>query len=442
MTMGFTASRMMHLARNSIRTVRHDGWRAFYATLRRKLLPATVEQAAWRHTYIAQALRSARRFDFAPSELERSRALMALHHGPLAIDTIHWYLPGFDHAYYGGVHTVLRFAASFATRHAARNTFVVLGTPTRQAIQTYTARIGAAFPALAGTPVILVGAYYDLTTVQPADVCVATHWTTAYYVLKFNQTRRKFYFMQDFEPMFYPAGSTSAQAEATYYFGFYGLANTITLQQHYCNNYQGSATVFTPCVDTHVFYPASEQQEDGSRPYQVFFYARPDYWRNGFELAVSALRQLKERLGKRVRVVSAGQQWNPADYGLAGVVENQGLLSYQDTARLYRTCDVGLVLMFTRHPSYLPFELMASGCLVVSNVNNATSWLLKDEENCLLSLPSASCIADTLARGLHDRELRHRITAHALRLIGQQFSDWDQQIDHAYHYMCDPEAPT
>jgi glycosyltransferase involved in cell wall biosynthesis len=178
------------------------------------------------------------------------------------------------------------------------------------------------------------------------------------------------------------------------------------------------------------------------RPYQVFFYARPDYWRNGFELGITALRQLKERLGQRVRVVSAGQQWNPADYGLSGVVENKGLLSYQETARLYRACDVGLVLMFTRHPSYLPFELMASGCLVVSNVSSATSWLLKDGENCLLALGSASCIADTLARGLQDHQLRQRITAAALRMIGQQYTDWDQQIDQVYHYMCDPGVPT
>src|SRR5262249_62245993 len=126
--MGVTASMVMHLARKSIRTVRYDGWRAFAATLRRKLLPATVEQAAWRDTYSSQALRSARRYDFTPAELQRSRTLMAAYQGPLAIQTINWYLPGFDHAYYGGVHTVLRFAASFAGRHAVKNTFVILGT--------------------------------------------------------------------------------------------------------------------------------------------------------------------------------------------------------------------------------------------------------------------------------------------------------------------------
>jgi O-antigen biosynthesis protein len=157
-------------------------------------------------------------------------------------------------------------------------------------------------------------------------------------------------------------------------------------------------------------------------------------------LGATALCKLKERLGSGVRIVAAGQRWRPADYGLDGIVENLGLLAYHETAALYRSCDAGLVLMFTRHPSYLPFELMASGCLVVSNVNSATAWLLKDGENCLLALPSASCIADALARGLHDHTLRRRITGHALEQIRQQFADWDRQIDQVYRYMCDPEA--
>jgi glycosyltransferase involved in cell wall biosynthesis len=98
-------------------------------------------------------------------------------------------------------------------------------------------------------------------------------------------------------------------------------------------------------------------------------------------------------------------------------------------------------MMFTKHPSYLPFEFMASGCLVVSNVNSSTSWLLRDGDNCLLALPSASSIADTLARALQDQRLRQRITGNARQLIQQHFSDWDREIERIYRYMCDPAAP-
>ena len=118
---------------------------------------------------------------------------------------------------------------------------------------------------------------------------------------------------------------------------------------------------------------------------------------------------MKHRLGANVRIVAAGASWDPGDHELKGVVENLGLLSYTQTADLYRTCDAGLVLMFTRHPSYLPLELMASGCLVVTNRNPATQWLLRDRENCLLAQSSATCLAAALewAAAHPDERRRH-----------------------------------
>jgi hypothetical protein len=58
----------------------------------------------------------------------------------------------------------------------------------------------------------------------------------------------------------------------------------------------------------------------------------------------------------------------------------------------------------------------------------------------LLSLPSAGCVSDTLARGLQDHELRRRITNTAAQLIKDQFSDWRAPIERVYGYMCDPEG--
>ena len=426
------------LLRKSLYTVQHQSWRALIAKARRKLFPLNVHRPVRRKSYASEALTLAERFDFTPADLQRSHALAAANQGPLPIRTVNWHLPHFEHAAYGGLHTILRFSAGMAQRHGVESRFVIRSTIAPQAA-FYAGRIRDVFPQLAAAQVLVQRGDADLQFAPPADVCVASLWTTAYDVLKFNQTKRKVYVVQDYEPLFYPAGSMSALAEATYRFGFYGLANTVTLKQLYEEHGAGRAMAFQPCVDTDLFYPAHSPTRAAGECLTVFFYGRPDVARNGFELAATALRQLKTRLGSRVRIVAAGQNWNPADYGLAGVVENKGLLSYGETAALYRTCDVGLALMFTRHPSYLPFELMASGCLVVSNANNATAWLLADGQNCLLSLPSASCIADVMARGLLDTALRRRIAADALAMIRRQFADWDAQVDRVYEYMCDPE---
>ena len=44
--------------------------------------------------------------------------------------------------------------------------------------------------------------------------------------MKNRNTKRKFYFVQDYEPLFYPASSRSALAEATYRFGMPAIVNT------------------------------------------------------------------------------------------------------------------------------------------------------------------------------------------------------------------------
>jgi glycosyltransferase involved in cell wall biosynthesis len=147
------------------------------------------------------------------------------------------------------------------------------------------------------------------------------------------------------------------------------------------------------------------------------------------------MRLLKEKMGDGVRIISAGADWSPEDYGLAGIVENLGLMGYSATGSLYRICDAGVVMMMTRHPSYLPMELMACGALVVTNHNPYTSWLLKDGENCLLANASPAAISDAVARGLSDKALKQRITATAAEMVFRDYTDWDAQAEKVYRYI-------
>jgi glycosyltransferase involved in cell wall biosynthesis len=405
--------------------------------------------------YSLDAALNAQVWDFSRADLEESRAVQLGNPGPLELKSLVWFLPPFQHAFYGGIHTILRFAAYFKEAKGVSNRFVVVR-PQATTPQAIARAIASAFPVLQDAPVTAVENYDDLDKVEAADGAVATLWNTAYYALRFNRTRRKFYFIQDYEPLFYPAGTSYALAEAPYRFGFYGLTNTVSLRDLYCQQYGGQAEYFTPAVNTKIFNKDEVGKDEVGRmkdeenpetsssssfilpTSSLFFYARPGAPRNAFELGTTALRKLKSRMGERVRIVSAGADWSPAQYGLEGIVENLGLLGYEETAALYRTCDVGLVMMFTRHPSYLPFELMASGCLVVTNENPATRWLLRDGENCLLSAPSASALAETLERGLTDSSLRNTITATALTEIQANYADWDSQMEKIFRYMENP----
>lgn len=348
------------------------------------------------------------------------------------IKSVSWFLPAFDYAFYAGVYTILRYANYLTTHKNIINHFIIVGDVDVDVIKKEILR---AFPKLERSLVFSISQEKDLTSLPPVEISICTLWTTAYFLLKFKNTMNKFYFIQDYEPLFYPAGSTYAQAEATYSFGFYGITNTIGLKNMYEKSYGGKAEALIPCIDTNVFHSNLNPPNKKNKKFKVFFYGRPGHPRNGFELGAQALKVLKKKLGDKVEIVTAGADWQPEEYGLKGIVNNLGRLKYEETGELYRSCDAGLVMMFTKHPSYLPFELMACGCAVVSNFNESTTWLLKDKDNCILSQTSATAIAENIENLLLNTDLRKKITTNAHKEIMNNHVNWEEKLEIVYNFM-------
>jgi O-antigen biosynthesis protein len=345
------------------------------------------------------------------------------------IRTVVWFLPFFHHVYFGGVHTLLRFAEHFARVHGVKTHFHCYDVG-QDRVPEMAQKVKAAFPALAQAT--FTSGHTPIAELPASDAAIATLWSSAYPALQVANTRAKFYFVQDNEPQFYAAGAASAMAEETYRFGFPGIVNTPGLAAVY-RSYGNPAVSFVPAVDQTRYRPPDRPRAPG--PVRVFFYGRPSTPRNAFGLGMVALAKLKDMLGDRVDIICAGEDWNPAQFGMADRVRNLGVLrSLDEVAELYRTCDIGLVFMLTRHPSYQPFEFMASGMATVSNINPATGWLLRDGENCLLTPPLATPVAERLARLVEDAELRARIVAAGLEEV-RRFR-WDEQIERVWEALC------
>lgn len=345
------------------------------------------------------------------------------------IRTIIWLIPFFHHVYFGGTHTLLRFADHLARHQGVENRFHCYDVGSAAAADM-SEKITSTFPALAGAA--FTSAVVHPSELGPSDAAIATLWSSAYPLLQLPNTRAKFYFVQDNEPQFYPASAASGMAEETYRFGLPGIVNTPGLAEVY-RSYGNPAVSFVPAVDLNRYYPPSEPRPVGA-PLRVFFYARPQTPRNAFGLGLAALVALKRRYGDRVDIVCAGENWNPAQFGVADRVRNLGVLgSMDEVAALYRSCDIGLVFMHTKHPSYQPFEFMASGMATVSNINPATTWLLRDGENCLLTPPLPTPTAERLGRLVEDSRLRQRIVAAGLEEVRSY--RWEDQIDRVWNAM-------
>ena len=350
---------------------------------------------------------------------------------PFEIRRVQWFLPFFRHAYFGGNFTLLRFADHFARVHGVENRFHCYDVASN-AVPAMARKAAAAFPALAGSRFTSAS---DTTSEElpAADAAIATLWSSAYSVLRMPSVRARFYFVQDNEPEFYPAGAASALAEESYRLGFPGIVNTPGLAEVY-RSYGNPAVSFVPAVDRERYHPPTEPR-DPNAPIRVFFYARPSSPRNAFGLGLRALHIVKELYGDHVEVICAGDYWNPGQFGLNGVVRNLGVLdSLDEVAALYRSCDIGLVFMHTKHPSYQPLEFMASGVATVSNVNPATTWLLRDGENCLLTRPYPTLVAERVGQLVEDPGLRARIAEAGLDEVRRY--RWDDQIERVWDAMC------
>lgn len=377
-----------------------------------------------RERHVRHVMDHVRSMDYTPALVQKARA--KAHENQLGgpIRTINWLVPYFAHPF-GGVHTILRFGYLLGERHGVESRFVIYDNPGARE-RDFEAKVSPLFARPPGTFKVMKS-WRQLRELPPADLGISTLWSGAYLLLQMEQTARRAYFVQDFEPYFYPAGSMYALAEQTYHMGFYGIFNTKGLHDYVTSHYPMAGTWFEPSVEHALFH---DRRPVKSRPVRIFFYGRPSSDRNAFELGVLSLIQLKRNFGGAIDIVSAGEHWNPEEYGASGAITNLGVLPYEKTADLYRECDIGLCFMFTKHPSYLPFELMASGVTVVSNNNPANSWLFESEKNCLLAEPVTGCVLAQLRRAVREPELRCRIgTAAAERIRG---TTWEEQVDRVY----------
>jgi len=402
---------------------------AFFRARRRRRNRADTELALSESDRLALA----GHFDLSPAQETAHRAgLEAQARAPaVAPRTVLWFLPFFHLAAGGGIHTVLRFADHFAREHGVRNHFCLYDRDSARVAGEVGEKVAAAFPALSGAPVTPAGA-----PLPQVDLALATAWESAFALARFTGARRRVFFVQDDEPSFHPAGAASAMLERAAHLGLPGVVNSPGLADVY--RARGNVAVsFFPAVDTTRYRPAGGPRGAGRT--RVFFYGRPGNPRNAFGLGLAALRQVRERHGEDVEIVSAGEDWSPGQYGVADVLANAGMLEDLDAvARLYRSCDIGLCFMVTPHPSYLPLELMASGAAVVSNQNPHTGWLLRHEHNALLAPAAPAAVAGAVSRLVGDPELRARLTQEGLRTAAA--TRWEDEMERVWRAIAAPQA--
>lgn len=256
------------------------------------------------------------------------------------------------------------------------------------------------------------GAQFVLgSSVAPCDCLFATHWSTVDIVLANRSRARKLcYFVQDFEPYFYPMSYEYISAERTYGSGLSILTSGPLCQKILADRYGIQSEYFNFPIDRRIYHPRAMARDSST----VIFFARPEMPRRLFPLGVAGLEILARRRPD-VRIVLFG-----SDEVRKGSLpfECQNLGSVRDLsalADLYAQATVGMAFS-TSNPSLVPYEMMACGCPVIDVDYGYNSVNYGTGEGILLVPPTPEDVARGLEALLNDRELRERVSQAGLAL--------------------------
>jgi glycosyltransferase involved in cell wall biosynthesis len=250
--------------------------------------------------------------------------------------------------------------------------------------------------------------------IEDAHVLFASSWETAYPVLASPAKGRRCYFVQDFEPRFYPAGSLALLAEETYRFGFHGVTAGRWLASVLRRDYGMSADHFDFGVDLdrYAIRPESSHTD-------ICYFCRPSTPRRAHELAVPALEMFAAR-HPGVTIHTYGE--SVADLPFATV--DHGLTTPEELGELYNRCAAGLVLSAS-NVSLVPYEMLAAGCIPVMNDAEHNRVVLQND-HVAYARPTPAALADALgaivAAAPAEREKRARAAATSVDSISWETS--------------------
>ena len=253
--------------------------------------------------------------------------------------------------------------------------------------------------------------YNKELSVSGKDIFMATSWWTAYNGYKTLQWQKDtysgysplIYFIQDFEPGFYPWSSRYALADDTYksrydtcaVFNSSFLADYFKINQyHFAYEY-----MFEPRLNQNLKAYLESDSRSTAKKKQIFIYGRPSVARNAFTLIIESLKKwvwMQEDI-KDWEIVSAGELHPQIDIGNGKTVRSVGKMTLDEYAKVLSESMLGISLMVSPHPSYPPLEMAMFGMGVITN-HYANKDLSSWHEN-IVSLESAS--PESISQELH-----------------------------------------
>lgn len=252
---------------------------------------------------------------------------------------------------------------------------------------------------------------------EDAHGVVATSWPTAYPVFNSHCAGKRFYFVQDFEPHFYPVGAMSLLVENTYRMGFHGISIGSCFVDKLKTEFNMAVDSFEYGCDTSRYHRLQNSKRSG-----VVFYARRDTARRGFELGLMALEVFAARW-PNIPIHIYGDKLSKLPFTFV----DHGHITPDKLNELYNSCYAGLTLSFT-NVSLVAQEMLAAGCIPVVNDSVLVRTDLKSPF-VRYAMPHPHALASGLEQIVLTENFDSLSRAAAASVRGSSWEDAGAQVD-------------
>jgi SAM-dependent methyltransferase len=269
------------------------------------------------------------------------------------------------------------------------------------------------------------------------DLFLTTSWWTTHAARRAVPPARIVYMLGEDERIFYPRGDDHLLCAETLTDSeiFYAVNSEILFSHLQSEGLAPGGMAFEPAFPSVAYYSERQKEERGRR--RFFFYARPNNVRNLYWRGIAAIANAVEE------GVLDPENWDFYFLGgdapelvLPGAVRPQIMndAPREEYLRIVRRVDVGLSLLYSPHPGYPPFDLAASGAVVVTNRFGALKMDLSGySPNILCVEPSVPGLVTGLRQAVELAEDQATRTANAAKFGMPR--DWTTALGPILDYM-------
>lgn len=247
--------------------------------------------------------------------------------------------------------------------------------------------------------------YAEASLLKEYDLAIATSWDSVSLVVESN-AKCKCYFIQDYEPMFFPMGIESLTAEETYQKDCWHITFGRWLKSKIQQVSGKPSLSFDFCADKRIY-----RKLDCGKERAVCAIWQPEKPRRLSAFLLEAIHIIT-MLDPTIQIYLYGSEIN-ADISFPQV-HQLGLITTEACNELYNKCMCGISLSAS-NPSRIPFEMMSAGLPVVElyRENNLYDF---PEEAVLLAANTPEAFADAVCKIVDNPALQERMS-----LAGMEF---------------------